>query len=593
MSVMDDPDVGTPAHRIEERDGMIAEWDVPIEMDDGIVLRADVFRPIATDRYPVIMSYGPYAKGLAFQEGYPSAWEQMVRQFPEVMHGSSGKYQSWEVVDPERWVPDQYVCVRVDGRGAGRSPGRLEPWSPRETRDFYECIEWAAMQPWSNGKVGLNGISYYAMNQWHAASLRPPHLAAVCIWEGAADFYRDVSHHGGICCTFLDNWYRQQVTSVQHGLGHRGPKSAVTGEIVCGPDTLSDDELARLRCDLGQEVFTRTTWSEFYEQRSAQWDRIDVPLLTAANWGGQGLHLRGNIEGFVRAASTRKWLEVHGREHWTEFYTDYGVALQTRFFEHFLKGIDNGWDREPPVRLWIRHVDRFVQRHEWEWPLARTQWTKLYLDAADLTLSPEPLRTESTQSYPGLGEGITFLLPPGQEDVEITGPLATKLFVSSETRDADLFLVLRLFAPDHKEVVFQGALDPHTPIAQGWLRASHRKLDARMSTFYRPYHSHDEVQLLEPGRIYELDIEIWPTCIVVPAGYRLAMTIRGKDYEYEGAAARLSNIRNEMRGCGPFLHDDPRDRPANVFGGRVTVHAGLRHPSYLLLPIIPSAAGQL
>ena len=287
---MDDPDVGTPVHRVEERDGMIAEWDVPVEMDDGIVLRADVFRPIATDRYPVIVSYGPYAKGLAFQEGYPSAWEQMVRQFPEVMHGSSGKYQSWEVVDPERWVPDQYVCVRVDGRGAGRSPGRLEPWSPRETRDLYECIEWAAIQPWSNGKIGLNGISYYAMNQWHAASLRPPHLAGVCIWEGAADFYRDVSHHGGICCTFLDNWYRQQVTSVQHGLGHRGPKSAVTGELVCGPDTLSDDELASLRCDLGQEVFTRTTWSEFYEQRSAQWDRIDVPLLTAANWGGQGLH---------------------------------------------------------------------------------------------------------------------------------------------------------------------------------------------------------------------------------------------------------------------------------------------------------------
>jgi uncharacterized protein len=199
------PDVGAPAHRIEERNGMIAEWDVPIEMNDGIVLRADVFRPIATDRYPVIMSYGPYAKGLAFQEGYPSAWEQMVRQFPEVMHGSSGKYQSWEVVDPERWVPDQYVCVRVDGRGAGRSPGRLEPWSPRETRDFYECIEWAAMQPWSNGKVGLNGISYYAMNQWHAASLRPPHLAALCIWEGAADFYRDVSHHGGIYCTFPRN----------------------------------------------------------------------------------------------------------------------------------------------------------------------------------------------------------------------------------------------------------------------------------------------------------------------------------------------------------------------------------------------------
>ena len=212
------------------RAGMVIERDVPVPMDDGIVLRADVFRPPGPGRHPVLLSYGPYAKGLAFQDGYPDQWRLMVSQHPEVARGTSSTQQNWEVVDPEKWVPDGYACVRVDSRGAGRSPGVLEPFAPRETRDLYECIEWAAEQPWSTGKVGLAGISYYAMNQWHVAALHPPHLAAICVWEGAADFYRDATHHGGILCTFWRNWYDKQVTVVQHGMGERGPRSQVTGE---------------------------------------------------------------------------------------------------------------------------------------------------------------------------------------------------------------------------------------------------------------------------------------------------------------------------------------------------------------------------
>ena len=143
----------------EVRDGMRVEWDVPIRMDDGLVLRADVFRPVFKGRYPVILSYGPYAKGLAFQDGYPSAWQRMAEKHPDVTAGSSNLYQSWEVVDPEKWVPDGYVCVRVDSRGAGRSPGYLDVWSPRETDDLYQCVEWAGTQAWSNGKVGILGTS--------------------------------------------------------------------------------------------------------------------------------------------------------------------------------------------------------------------------------------------------------------------------------------------------------------------------------------------------------------------------------------------------------------------------------------------------
>jgi uncharacterized protein len=576
----------------ETRDGMRIDWDVPIVMDDGLVLRADVFRPPAEGRYPVILTYGPYAKGLAFQEGYSSAWERMAEKHPDVTAGSSNKYQNWEVVDPEKWAPDGYACVRVDSRGAGRSPGYIDHFSPRETKDFYDCIEWAGVQPWSSGKVGLNGISYYGINQWQVASLQPPHLAAMCVWEGAADWYRDMTHHGGILSIFWANWYDMQVRTVQHGLGERGPRSRVTGELVCGPETLSEAELARNRCVFGDEILAHPLDDDYHKARSPIWSKVTAPLLTTANWGGQGLHPRGNFEGFVRAASPQKWLETHGIEHWTEFYTDYGVRLQKRFFGHFLKGEATGWDKQPRVQLQVRHVDRFVERHESEWPLARTKWTRLYLDPRGPSLGSEPPPSAAQLAFDALGDGVTFFSPPLERETEITGPSAVKLSVASSTEDADIFVVLRVFASNGEEVVFQGALDPHTPIGQGWLRASHRKLDPALSTPYRPYHSHDERQKLTPGEPVELDIEIWPTSIVVPPGYRIALTVRGKDYEHPGPGARLSNMKNEFKGCGPFLHNDPRDRPTAVFGGRTTLHIAPERPAYVLLPVIPPSGSR-
>ena len=294
-------------------DGMRIDWDVAIPMDDGVVLRAYVFRPLAEGRYPVIMTLGPYAKGLAFQDKfYKGSWDNMVGHYPEIAEGSSNKYQNWEVVDPEKWLPDGYICIRVDSRGAGHSPGVMEVWSPRERKDYHDCIEWAAAQPWSNGKVGLNGISYYAMIQWYVASLQPPHLAAICVWEGAADYYRDLSRHGGILSTFLDTWFNRTLVGRQYGYGERGARSWVTGELVAGPETLPDGVLAKNRVDPGPEVLNRPLDGAYYRERSPKFDKITVPVLSAANWGGMGLHPRGNFEGYRAAASKQKWLQVHG-----------------------------------------------------------------------------------------------------------------------------------------------------------------------------------------------------------------------------------------------------------------------------------------
>jgi len=571
------------------RDGMRIDWDVPIPTDDGVVLRADLFRPVAEGRYPVVLSYGPYAKGLAFQEGYLSAWTRMTESYPETAQGSTNKYQSWELVDPEKWVPDGYACLRVDSRGAGRSPGTLDVWSPREADDLYQCVEWAGTQPWSNGKVGIDGISYYAMNQWTVAALQPPHLAALCIWEGSSDYYRELCRHGGMLSDFFFSWYPRQVASVQHGVGERGAKSSVTGELVAGPETLPEAELKKNLADCPGEALSRRLIDDYYRSRTADFAKITAPLLSAANWGGQGLHPRGNFEGFLRAGSSQKWLEVHGDTHFSHFYTNYGLGLQKRFFGHFLKGEDTGWDKQPKVQLNIRHPgEKFAVRHENEWPLARTQWTKFYLDPGTRALThdapggqPRPL------SYDPMGEGVTFLTAPLTHAMEITGPVAAKLTVSSASTDADLFLALRVFDPQDKEVVFIGTNDPRTPVGLGWLRASHRKTDPAQSLPYRPWHTHDEEWPLTPGEPVDVDVEIWPTCIVVPPGYRIGLTVSGKDYEYDGTDAALPHAPYPMKGVGPFTHTHPQDRPPDIFGAAVTLHFSAGNAPYLLLPVIP------
>ena len=568
-----------------DADGMLIEIDVAIAMADGVVLRADVYRPPADGRYAVIMSYGPYAKGLLFQDGYKGNWDRMIAAFPEIAEGTTNKYQNWELVDPEKWVPDGYVCLRIDSRGAGRSPGTLEVWSPREAQDMAECIAWAAEQSWSNGRVGINGISYYAMNQWYVAGLQPPALAAICVWEGAADYYRDLARHGGILCDFLGTWFGRQVTSVQHGVGDNGRRSAVTGDTIAGPPTLDADTLARNRVEAMPDVLSRPLDGPYYRERSPQYDAITVPVLSSGNWGGMGLHPRGNFEGFALAASSQKWLEVHGDSHFSPFYIDRGVALQKRFFAHFLQGEESGWDRQPPVQLQIRHPsEKFVMRDEQEWPLARTQWTRLYLTPRDRRLMMTP-GGGAAVTFDAMGDGVTFLLDVADAPMEVTGPVAVRLRVSSSTRDADLFVCLRVFEPNGDEVLFIGSNDPRVPVGLGWLRASHRKLDPVRTLPYRPYHTHDEALPLIPGEPVDVDVEIWPTCIVVPPGYRLGLTVRGRDYEHAGTP--VANAMYAMRGVGPFTHTNPVDRPPEVFGGRTTLHFDAGAEPFLLLPIIP------
>jgi predicted acyl esterase len=552
---------------------MIFDKDVAIPVSDGLILRANVFRPAREGRFPVVMAQGIYGKDAHFADAFRPQWERLLKLYPGLCRdGSTGRYLRWETVDPERWVPDDYVVIQVDARGSGKSPGFLDPYSPREIQDYYDAIEWAARQRWSNGKVGLIGISYYAITQWLVAALRPPHLAAIVPWEGASDHYRDWSHHGGLLSGFVPAWWPRQALENQHGNAASTHFDRETNERSTGP-ALSEPLLAGNRADYPAELLRHPLDDEWHRQRSPDLSRVEVPVLSAGNWGGPGVHLRGNIEAYVRCGSRSKWLSMHVGTHFESFYLPEYVAMQKRFLDRYLKDLDNGWEREAPVQLSIRRPDGASRRTEQEFPLARTSWTRLYLVAEDRSLALENPGTETRIAYDAMGAGVTFSTAPFKEEAEITGFITLRLTIASSTTDMDLFATLRAFGPDGSEVIFDGAHEP-TPVTRGWLRASHRALDHEHSTPYRVYHSHRAIEKLTPGELYPVDVEIWPTSMVFPPGYRLAVTIAGRDFEIESIPGRI-------------LHQHPGNRGSAEFGGTNTIVTGGAHESYLLLPVIP------
>jgi len=248
--------------------------------------------------------------------------------------------------------------------------------------------------------------------------------------------------------------------------------------------------------------------------------------------------------------------------------------MQKRFFDRFLKGIDSGWDNQPPVLIQVRRPDGAKARAEREFPLARTQWTKFFLDADKRSIVPSNPSVQSSISYEALGPGIDFSTPSFDQETELCGFITLRMWVSSSTTDMDIFAAIRVFDPGGKEISFVGAHEP-TTMTKGWLRVSHRKLDPERSTSFRVFHAHDEIQKITPGEAYPVDVEIWPTSMVFPKGYRLTLTLQGRDFEFPGVAGRM-------------LHNHPEDRPVSEFGGVNTILTGGSKESYLILPIIPS-----
>lgn len=525
---------------------LIFERDVDIPMRDGGVLRCNVYRPVGEGVFPVIMTMGPYGKDRNWADRNPEQARKL----------GGGAFINWETPDPEVWVPKGYAIVRVDGRGSGASPGYLNPLSSQIAEDYYDAIEWAGTQSWSAGKVGLLGISYYAMSQWVAAALNPPHLAALAAWEGAADLYRDFLRQGGILSNaFPGWWWPGTVLNVQHGTD----------------GSLGEEERARNTFpSLVEKALEHPFNDEMYTDWTADLSKIDVPLLSVGNWGNVGLHLRGNIAAYTDAASKDKWLRIEVGDHVGPFYTPEALALQERFFGTFLKGEDHGWADRRPVELLIRSEPEHKWRAENEWPLARTEWTDFYLDAHEAGLGTTAPTRAGQVSYAPLKDVLSFSTPVCDAEMEITGPVNLTLWLSSQSNDADVFVRLGKIRADGTE---QWGIDPQNgdcALTQGWLRASHRELDAEKSKHYLPVHVHQHKMPLVPGEPVELEIEIWATSIVCEEGSRLVLDVSG----------------HELAG-GYFKHTDETDRPVDVFGAACVLYTGPAHPSRLKLPVIP------
>lgn len=516
----------------------------PVPVRDGTALAADVFHADDEPR-PVILTMGPYGKDIHFEDFNAAAYSTVEER---------GPYMNWETVNPEWWVPAGYTVVRVDQRGTGASPGRMELQGPQEYDDLVDVIAWAADQPWSTGRVALMGISYYAMNQWHVAALRPRGLAAIVPWEGAVDLYREWAYHGGILSNvFTDAWWPRQITGNQHGLNDL--------------DGADPTRALPTNADFPAQLREHPLLDDFYAAREADLSRIEVPVLSSGNWGGFALHLRGNIEGWLAAGTDLKWLEVHHGNHFAPFYSSESRAYQKRFLDRFLLDADSGWDDEPPVKLFIRTSSGGSWRAEQEWPLARTAWTSFHL--SDSGLSEAAPSEASTATYDGRSGGTLFESEPLTEDVEVTGPSSLRVWVSTTGSDADLFVTLDNVLPDGTLATFEDASGMPGPVTKGWLRASHRELDRLASTDYRPVHTHTTPVPLEPHTPVAVDIEVMPTSMVFEAAHRIRLTIRSCD---DGEPTR-------------FRHDDPAGREA--LGDTVTLHFGPNHPSYWLAPVIP------
>lgn len=539
---------------------LVVEKDVKIPMRDGALLFADVFRPEGGDeRFPAIMNLGPYQKD--------KVWIP-----PEDLEEAANEYMNWETANPLWWCPRGYALVRVDTRGTGKSPGKSEPNSYQEALDAYDVTEWIARQAWCSGRVGTLGISYHAAFQWRLANLQPPSLKAIMPWEGRADQYRDQAYHGGIFAMgFISQWCNS--TTAHHLLGK--PRSY-------NPDAFNNNLLWEcMRNDLD---------SEYWRKNSAQWDRITVPMYSVGNWGGFSMHLRGNTEGYVLAASKHKKLRIHTGSHFHPFHAEEARMDQLRWFDYWLKDIDTGIMDEPPVKLEIRtggSIKPYAFRFENDWPIARTQWTKMYLRADReasgsevvegtlVTLAPKDSRELTYSAGPGhyrpvsIRSGVSFETAPMEADTEITGPLVLNLWVSSTSEDMDIFATIRNISPDGKDVCEVGQRgEAIACVTKGWLRASHRKLDKEKSLPYRPYHAHDERWWLNPGEIVECRVEIWPTSMVFKKGHKLRLDVTPRD----GV------------GSSHFTHYSA-DYNA---GARNTIHCGGETLSYLLLPVVPA-----
>lgn len=535
-------------YRKTREHGMIVERDVAVPMRDGVKIYVDVHRPAARQQVPALVAWSPYGKHRPFQYEYFYKNGGVRKEW-------ISPYTVFEAPDPVYWVPRGYAVINVDVRGTWGSEGNATFWGHDEGKDGYDLIEWLAAQDWCDGKVGMTGVSYLAIAQWQVAATRPPHLAAINPWEGLSDMYREFAFHGGIPETFFSPIWQKSISYSMRRV---------------------EDVTAMMKA--------HPLFDAYWTTKVADFSRITVPAFVVASWADQGLHLRGTLEAFKRIASKQKWLMIHGRKKWENFHQPESVEMQRAFFDHFLKGIDNEVPRWPKVRFEVR--ERYaagIFRNEKQWPLARTEYKKLFLDARSGSLRTTPPKARSHASYEACGDESRCPAAYRQEraqfdyvfpaSTELTGHMKLRLWVEAiGADDMDLFIAIQKFDRSGRYVPFPAfsALEDG-PVALGWLRASHRELDKNRSTPQQPWLRHERLLKLERGVPVPVEIEIWPSSTRFAKAETLHVVIQGSDiYKYARWMVRAGH-------------------PKTINAGRHVIHSGGKYDSHLLIPLIPRA----
>jgi hypothetical protein len=529
-----------PVYRRIVENGIIIERDVAVTLRDGVRIYIDLFRPADEQPVPPLIAWGPYGK-----HGHT----RYTVIFPNcgVKQDELSPLATFEAPDPAYWVPRGYAIINPDPRGTWYSQGDATFLSPQEGEDYYDLIEWAGTQPWSSGKVGLTGVSYLTSSQWLVAGTHPPHLAAINPYEGWSDTYREVVRHGGIPETAFWNY--------------------IPGRWGFGTNRIED---------LAAETTERPFFDDYWASKVADLSSITVPAYVVASWSDHGMHTRGTLEGYKKIASKQKWLEVHGRKKWAYYYEPESVKRQMQFFDHILKGIQNEVSRWPKVNLEIREAYYVGQmKPEGEWPIARTRYTRLYLDARTSALVRDAQSAEASCRYDAQGHGrgrnhaeFDFRF---DEATEVIGHMKLKLWASAEAADdMDLFVgIQKLDRRGHVVPFAFWTQFDDGPVALGWLRASHRELDPARSTEYQPVLAHQRELKLTQREIVPLEIEIWPSGTRFAAGETLRLVVQGTDiYKYP-------------RPVNADRHEDSANR------GHHVIHTGGKFDSHLLVPVIP------
>lgn len=539
---------------------------VYVPMRDGVKLAVDIYRPDAAGKFPALLALGVYGKDL-----------QALPQVPQPRDKSLIWDGTIEAGDTGYLVSRGYVHVIADVRGTGDSEGEYVGMCGKsDGEDGYDLVEWIARQPWCSGKVGMIGISYLAGIQIYVAAEQPPHLTAIFPWELWSDLYSQMATEGGVIKPMLYRLYAGRGMDPGQtngsGIAHKNIVSATVKNTPAKElnrlwqERLNDPDLRMypifwsvLRYPTKSPIFADFLFhpddGPFYWERTpwTRFDKIKIPFYTGGPWltfwpdGAFGVYCGIDAPKKImmsQSSPERPWYDKHDEI--------------VRWYDYWLKGIDTGIMDEPPIKLWVNGINEW--RHENEWPLARSKWTRFYLRSRGRLKDEAPVYNEGPDCFVQQPldqtsdiQSLKYSTSPFNGDTEIIGPLALYLYASIDTDDTNWFVRVR-------DVDGQGK---SAELTETWLKASHRAIDKSKSETWRPWHIHSRREPAVPGKVYEYVIGIPPTANVFRQGHRMEIEI-----------ASMDNVPGGLHICSSktTLHK---------------IHHDPEYASFLLVPVIP------